>query len=102
MEEKGLSVETADRIGTFVKIRGPPLELLSKIMGGSEGSELLNHNASQEALGDLSVLFEALDKSRCIDKVVFDLSLARGLDYYTGVIFEAAFKGGVQVNIISA
>ncbi|XP_021283077.1 histidine--tRNA ligase, cytoplasmic [Herrania umbratica] len=102
VEEKGLSVETADKIGTFVKIRGPPLELLSKIMGGSEGSELLKHNASKEALGDLSVLFEALDKSRCIDKVVFDLSLARGLDYYTGVIFEAAFKGGVQVGSIGA
>lgn len=102
MEEKGLSVETADKIGTFVKIRGPPLELLSNIMGGTEGSELLKHNASKEALGDLSILFDALYKSRCIDKVVFDLSLARGLDYYTGVIFEAAFKGGVQVNIISA
>ncbi|KAK6289470.1 hypothetical protein POUND7_001011 [Theobroma cacao] len=102
VEEKGLSVETADKIGTFVKIRGPPLELLSKIMGGSEGTELLKHNASKEALGDLSVLFEALDKSRCIDKVVFDLSLARGLDYYTGVIFEAAFKGGVQVGSIGA
>ncbi|XP_022718463.1 histidine--tRNA ligase, cytoplasmic-like [Durio zibethinus] len=102
VEEKGLSVETADKIGTFVKIRGPPLELLSKIMGGSEGSELLEHSASKEALGDLSVLFDALDKSRCIDKVVFDLSLARGLDYYTGVIFEAAFKGGVQVGSIGA
>ncbi|XVF00489.1 hypothetical protein REPUB_Repub04eG0005300 [Reevesia pubescens] len=102
VEEKGLSVETADKIGTFVKIRGPPLELLSKIMGGSEGSELLKHSASKEALSDLSVLFEALDKSRCIDKVVFDLSLARGLDYYTGVIFEAAFKGGVQVGSIGA
>ncbi|XVF00621.1 hypothetical protein REPUB_Repub04eG0016500 [Reevesia pubescens] len=102
VEEKGLSVETADKIGTFVKIRGPPLELLSKIMGGSEGSELLKHSASKEALSDLSVLFEALDKSRCIDKVVFDLSLARGLDYYTGVIFEAAFKGGMQVGSIAA
>ncbi|KAH1105675.1 hypothetical protein J1N35_009443 [Gossypium stocksii] len=102
VEEKGLSVETADKIGTFVKIRGPPLELLSKIMGGTEGSELLKHNASKEALGDLSILFDALYKSRCIDKVVFDLSLARGLDYYTGVIFEAAFKGGVQVGSIGA
>ncbi|OMO88262.1 Anticodon-binding protein [Corchorus olitorius] len=102
VEEKGLSVETADKIGTFVKIRGPPLELLSKIMGGSEGSELCEHNASKEALNDLLVLFEALEKSRCIDKVVFDLSLARGLDYYTGVIFEAAFRGGVQVGSIGA
>ncbi|CDP11648.1 unnamed protein product [Coffea canephora] len=31
-------------------------------------------------------------------KVVFDLSLARGLDYYIGVIFEAVFKGSTQVS----
>lgn len=29
--------------------------------------------------------------------MLFDLSLARGLDYYTGVIFEAVLKG-TQVN----
>lgn len=104
VEQKGLSVETADRIGTFVSIRGRPLELLSELMNheGNVGSELLQHDASKEALGDLKILFEALDKSRCINRVVFDLSLARGLDYYTGVIFEAAFKGGVQVGSIGA
>jgi histidyl-tRNA synthetase len=26
-------------------------------------------------------------------KIEFDFSLARGLDYYTGVIFEAVLKG---------
>jgi len=25
----------------------------------------------------------------CYDEIVFDFSLARGLDYYTGVIYEA-------------
>ncbi|XVF06982.1 hypothetical protein REPUB_Repub06bG0098300 [Reevesia pubescens] len=96
VKENGLFVQTGDKIGTFVKIKGSPLELLSKIMVGSEGSELLKRNASKEALGDLSVLFEAVDKSRCIEKVVFYQSLARGLDYYTRVIFEVAFKRGVQ------
>ncbi|OMO62504.1 Anticodon-binding protein [Corchorus capsularis] len=99
VEEKGLSVETADKIGTFVKLRGPPKELMSKI---KEGSELEHNASSKEALDDLKDLFKALERSRCIDKVVFDLSLARGLDYYTGVIFEAVFKGGVQVGSIGA
>ncbi|GKV40156.1 hypothetical protein SLEP1_g47823 [Rubroshorea leprosula] len=104
VEQKGLSVETADKIGTFVKIRGPPLELLSKLteQEGNEASELLKHDASKEALSDLMILFDALKTSRCINKVVFDLSLARGLDYYTGVVFEASFKGGVQVGSIGA
>ena len=97
VEEKGLTAETADRIGSFVKERGSPLELLMKLK--QEGSEFLKHEGSALALDELEVLFKALDKSKCIDKIVFDLSLARGLDYYTGVIYEAVFKGTTQVNI---
>ncbi|RVW59226.1 Histidine--tRNA ligase, cytoplasmic [Vitis vinifera] len=100
VEEKGLTIETAEKIGTFVKERGPPLELLSKLK--QEGSEFLGNNASVAALTDLEILFTALEKSKCINKVVFDLSLARGLDYYTGVIFEAVFKGATQVGSIAA
>lgn len=29
----------------------------------------------------------------CIDSIVFDLSLARGLDYYTGMIVEVEMIG---------
>lgn len=95
MEEKGLTEETADKIGTFVKQRGSPLDLLSKLK--QEGSEFLTNSEAELALNELEILFSALAKSKCIDKVVFDLSLARGLDYYTGVIFEAVFKGATQV-----
>ncbi|PQQ09550.1 histidine--tRNA ligase cytoplasmic [Prunus yedoensis var. nudiflora] len=96
VEEKGLSVETADKIGTFVKERGHPLELLFKLK--QEGSSFLENSASIDALNDLEILFKALEKSKCIGKVAFDLSLARGLDYYTGVIYEAVFKGGAQTT----
>lgn len=98
MEEKGLTIETAEKIGTFVKERGSPLELLSKLK--QEGSEVLGNDASVVALNELEILFKALEKSQCVNKVVFDLSLARGLDYYTGVIFEAVFKGAAQVNVL--
>lgn len=90
MEEKGLSSETADKIGTYVTQRGPPMKLLEKL--GKEVS-LLADKSSKEALKDLSILFEALEGSNCINRIVFDLSLARGLDYYTGVIFEAVCVG---------
>lgn len=100
VEEKGLTAETADRIETFVKEKGSPLALLSKFK--QENSDFLKHDGAKDALNDLEVLFIALEKSKRIDKVVFDLSLARGLDYYTGVIFEAVFKGGTQVGSIAA
>ncbi|ONK55792.1 uncharacterized protein A4U43_C10F1030 [Asparagus officinalis] len=99
VDEKGLTVEIAERIGMFVKKRGSPLELLSELR--SKDSQLDNAG-SVIALNELEILFKALEKSRCIDKVVFDLSLARGLDYYTGVIFEAVFKGSTQVGSIAA
>ncbi|CAN0887921.1 Histidine--tRNA ligase, cytoplasmic [Linum grandiflorum] len=100
VDEKGLSVATADKIGTFVKERGSPKELLSKLK--QEGSEFLLNASSKSALDELDILFEALEKSKCIGKVSFDLSLARGLDYYTGVIYEAVFKGTTQVGSIAA
>ncbi|XP_004290239.1 PREDICTED: histidine--tRNA ligase [Fragaria vesca subsp. vesca] len=100
VEEKGLSCDTADKIGAFVKERGHPLELLSKLK--QEGSKFLENSSSIDALNDLEILFKCLEKSQCIGKVVFDLSLARGLDYYTGVIYEAVFKGGAQMGSIAA
>lgn len=100
MEEKGLSIETADKIGTFVKERGPPLELLCKLR--QDGRKFLENSSSIDALKDLEILFKALEESKCINRVTFDLSLARGLDYYTGVIFEAVFKGGAQVKYFIA
>ncbi|XP_010501216.1 PREDICTED: histidine--tRNA ligase, cytoplasmic [Camelina sativa] len=99
VEEKGLSSEIADRIGNFVKEKGAPLELLSKLR--QEGSEFLANHSSREALDELSIMFEALERSKCSHRIVFDLSLARGLDYYTGVIFEAVCIGA-EVGSIGA
>ncbi|KAH7661098.1 Histidine-tRNA ligase/ATP phosphoribosyltransferase regulatory subunit protein [Dioscorea alata] len=100
VEDKGLTSEIAERIGDFVKKRGPPLEILSELT--SEGSQFLGNSEAVVALDELKILFTALDKSKCLNRVVFDLSLARGLDYYTGVIFEAVFKGTTQVGSIAA
>ncbi|CAH8388284.1 unnamed protein product [Eruca vesicaria subsp. sativa] len=99
VEEKGLSSEIADRIGGFVKEKGAPMELLTKLR--KEGSEFLGNKSAKEALDELSIMFEALERSKCSHRIVFDLSLARGLDYYTGVIFEAVCKGA-EVGSIAA
>lgn len=38
--------------------------------------------------------------SDLVFQVVFDLSLARGLDYYTGVIYEAILQGKSLLNFM--
>lgn len=66
-----------------------PLQLLAEIK--QEGSCFLQHDGSILALNELEILFPCLERSGSLNKIVFDLSLARGLDYYTGVIYEAVF-----------
>ena len=52
--------------------------------------EVLSSNASAKAgLEDMKILLKYLDLWEVTDKCRFDLSLARGLDYYTGPIYEA-------------
>jgi histidyl-tRNA synthetase len=52
---------------------------------------------AMDALEKLKLLFEALaNLGISKDKVLFNLSMVRGLDYYTGVVCETFFKGDLQ------
>ncbi|NWS77618.1 SYHC protein, partial [Crotophaga sulcirostris] len=83
--ERGLSPEAADRIGEYVLLHGG-LDLVEQLL---QDHKLSQNKLAKEGLGDLKLLFEYLTLFGIAEKISFDLSLARGLDYYTGVIFEA-------------
>ncbi|XP_009579141.1 PREDICTED: histidine--tRNA ligase, cytoplasmic isoform X3 [Fulmarus glacialis] len=83
--EKGLSPEAADHIGEYVQLHGG----LDLIEGLLQDPKLSQNKLAKEGLGDMKLLFEYLTLFGITGKISFDLSLARGLDYYTGVIFEA-------------
>uniref|UniRef100_A0A8H7KAW4 Class II Histidinyl-tRNA synthetase (HisRS)-like catalytic core domain-containing protein n=1 Tax=Bionectria ochroleuca TaxID=29856 RepID=A0A8H7KAW4_BIOOC len=51
---------------------------------------------------DMELLLSYLEAMGVADKVSFDLSLARGLDYYSGLIFEVSPKASTQVGSIAA
>ncbi|KAL7927747.1 hypothetical protein ACQKWADRAFT_317928 [Trichoderma austrokoningii] len=88
-EEKGLDGEIADRIGEWVVLRGRH-ELLEKL----RNDEKLSANESmKQGVADVALLFEYLEAFGVLDKVSFDLGLARGLDYYTGLIYEVVTEG---------
>ncbi|MCO5577936.1 hypothetical protein L7F22_031772 [Adiantum nelumboides] len=100
VHDKGLTEEVADKIGNLVKRKGRPMELLDELM--KEDSPFRGNAASEQALAELKQLFTYMDMGKCLNRFVFDLSLARGLDYYTGVIFEAVFIGTVKMGSIAA
>nr|P07178.1 RecName: Full=Histidine--tRNA ligase, cytoplasmic; AltName: Full=Histidyl-tRNA synthetase; Short=HisRS [Mesocricetus auratus]pir/SYHYHT/ histidine-tRNA ligase (EC 6.1.1.21) - Chinese hamster [Cricetulus griseus]CAA28957.1 unnamed protein product [Mesocricetus auratus] len=83
--EKGLAPEVADRIGDYVQQHGEVC-LVEQLL---QDPKLSQNKQAVEGLGDLKLLFEYLTLFGIDDKISFDLSLARGLDYYTGVIYVA-------------
>jgi histidyl-tRNA synthetase len=53
------------------------------------GKAFNNNDLAQKAINDLGAILNFLEGTDLNIKVELDLSLARGLDYYTGCIFEA-------------
>ncbi|XP_012323506.1 histidine--tRNA ligase, mitochondrial [Aotus nancymaae] len=85
VSKKGLAPDVADRIGDYVQCHGG-VSLVEQMF---QDPRLSQNKQALEGLGDLKLLFEYLTLFGIAEKISFDLSLARGLDYYTGVIYEA-------------
>ncbi|OCF43361.1 histidyl-tRNA synthetase [Kwoniella heveanensis CBS 569] len=84
--EKGLDEAVADRIGQYVGLKGPGYELLEKL---KSDEALMGVPLAKAGIDDMEILFRYLKVYNVLDKMSFDMSLARGLDYYTGIIYEA-------------
>lgn len=98
VEEKGLQSEVADKIGEFVLNKGEPKAMWKELM---DSNRFGKHKGANQAMEDLRILFEYLEAMDKLKFISFDLSLARGLDYYTGVIYEAVcMSGNSQVGSI--
>ncbi|KAI1392066.1 histidyl-tRNA synthetase [Hypoxylon trugodes] len=89
VEQKGLPEEVADKIGTYVLHRGTIDEMIQFI----KADEALSANEEIKAgISDMELLSTYSKELNTYNQVSFDLSLARGLDYYTGLIFEVIQK----------
>ncbi|XP_043660159.1 histidine--tRNA ligase, cytoplasmic isoform X3 [Drosophila teissieri] len=89
VDEKGLDEAAADRIGEYVRLSGGA-ELVEQLLADEKLKAVPNAVKGLEGMKQLLKYCSifGLDK-----RVSFDLSLARGLDYYTGVIYEGVLKG---------
>lgn len=86
VNEKGQDEEVADKIGEFVKHNGSIREVLEYL----QGNEIIKSSATaQEGIKEMEILADYVDAFGINNYLSFDLSLARGLDYYTGLIYEA-------------
>ncbi len=99
IEQKGLDMASADEIGRFVGMKSEsPLELLESL---KRDEKVAGNEKCLLGLEKMEELMALLDVMGALSFCSLDLSLARGLDYYTGVIFEAVLEGS-NVGSIAA
>ncbi|KUJ20076.1 histidyl-tRNA synthetase [Mollisia scopiformis] len=103
--EKGLPEEVADRIGEYVQHSGNIDKMLQYLRADAT---LCANESVKEGLADMELLATYLQAYGITDRVIFDFALARGLDYYTGLIYEIIFQptaaeaATIQVGSIGA
>ncbi|XP_077165709.1 histidine--tRNA ligase, cytoplasmic-like [Paroedura picta] len=85
IQEKGLLPEAVEGIGQYIQLSGG-WHLIHQLC---QDPKLSKSQLAMEGLEDMKLLYEYLSIFGIIDQVSLDLSLARGLDYYSGLIYEA-------------
>lgn len=83
LESKGVSLAARTKLLALVS---------QKISREGLQAEFKDHAAGLDALADLNEVFALLEHTPAAEYLRFDLSLARGLGYYTGAIFEIAVE----------
>ena len=89
LAEGGLDVATADRVLALATIRTEDDSFVARVRDLG-----VEHPLLDEGLEELATLVRSVaDLTSEQVRVVADLSIARGLDYYTGTVFETRLDG---------
>ena len=83
LRKAGVDLQAAEQLTEFSAIRGTPKEFIQKM------EQFSLDTATQQALNPLRQLATQLEDLGITDVCEFDAGIARGLDYYTGIVFEA-------------
>ncbi|HZN56944.1 MAG TPA: histidine--tRNA ligase [Planctomycetota bacterium] len=81
--ENGLSPDRAARLLELVASNGPPREILRGLDAAFKDDPV-----GKKGVAELLEVVEILEGAGIADRVELDLSIARGLAYYTGTIYE--------------
>lgn len=87
LSERGVSQEGIARLEPIFQQQGTPADLLSYLQNLLKDSEI-----AMKGVEEMGTLFGYLDKIPFHNEVSVDLTLARGLNYYTGAIMEIKAK----------
>ncbi len=94
----GLAEDQAGRVLDFVEAGRGGVEVL-----GRAEAALGSSSRAAEGIANLRSIFDLLDAAGVpADRLRVDLGLARGLDYYTGVVFETTVDGWEKFGSVAS
>jgi histidyl-tRNA synthetase len=88
LESKGVFDTSAKKLLDLITIKASNQEILDKIRPVAK-----ENKTAKQGLEEVKELLDWLGEMGFGDRVDLDLSLARGLDYYTGNVFEGKLEG---------
>lgn len=94
--EQGISEEAANSIITFINIDGTNEEKIQQLKDLNIENEIFKEGVEEiEEVFEYLKLFEVPEKNTS-----FDLTIARGLDYYTGTVYETILDAHPEIGSI--
>jgi histidyl-tRNA synthetase len=94
----GLIVEEAQRVLEFAETGRGGIEVV-RAAESALGSTL----SGSQGIANLRAVIDMLDAAGIPqDRIAIDLGLARGLDYYTGIVFETTVQGWEQFGSVAS
>ena len=97
LAELGLSETEVGQVCDFMFTNGSYSEIENKL------TEILGDKieAVREGLDELKEVFTILDQKQGISSTIIDFMIIRGLDYYTGTVYEIMLKDHREIGSIS-
>lgn len=96
LKNRGVGRKQSNFLMDNITLRGKGSSVLEQFGDLLNGSEV-----GMRGVEELSAMASNFEESDVSDSVEFDMSLARGLDYYTGPVFEGTFTGEPRVGSIA-
>jgi histidyl-tRNA synthetase len=93
LKTRGIGAKESEFLLDAINLRGTGPSVLEEFDRLLDGSE-----TGIEGVNELRMMAEIFEQSNAEEFTEFDMSLARGLDYYTGPVFEVDFLGEPKVG----
>ncbi|MFW9908156.1 MAG: histidine--tRNA ligase [Candidatus Thorarchaeota archaeon] len=95
LSSRGISAKSSEILLDALNIRGPGAKTLDEFENILKDSDI-----GINGVNELKVMAEVFQEASVENQVEFDMALARGLDYYTGPVFEGRYLGKPEVGSI--